>query len=70
LAAEKQESGVVRDEIVLGRMMCFYDVRQWSDMGRCHSLEDGFSVFFVKKEREARVWVRRRINCLIQSDSF
>jgi hypothetical protein len=60
----------VRDEIVLGVDDDFYDVRQWSDMGRCLFQEDGFSIFFVKKEQEVRVWVGRRINCLVQGDSL
>jgi predicted RNA-binding protein (virulence factor B family) len=69
LAAEKRREGVAWDETVLGAVDDFYDVRQRSAMGRCLFHEDGFSIFFVKTERGARLWVGRKINCLVQGVS-
>lgn len=70
MTAEEREEGAALDEEVLGLDDDFYDVHQWPDMGRCLFQEDGFSIVFVKKEREVRVWVERRINCLILGDSL
>lgn len=70
MTAEERDKGGARGEVVVGLDDDFYDVHQCPDMGRCLFQEDGFSIVFLKKEREVRVWVGRRINCLIQGDSL